>query len=111
MWTVLQAALDHVPLWVWLAIAFAAFGALYWFFAPVVAAVWALTPKPVKIALGAIAAGLGIFVYGRYQGARTARELQKQKEARAVQDRQEIHDEVKNLSDDDLDKRFDKWVH
>jgi type VI protein secretion system component VasK len=110
LWNMFVGALDHVPLWVWLTITFAVAGVLYWFFAPIITVVWNLTPKPVKIALGAIGTGIGIYVYGRYSGARTARELEKQKQAAAVKDREKIHDEVKNLSDADLDKRYDKWV-
>lgn len=109
-WTIVQAALDHVPLGVWLAIVFVTAGVVYFYAAPIINVIWAVTPNWLKIVLGVVGTGIGIYIYGRTQGAKTARELEKQRQVNAVRDREKIHEDVKNLSDTDLDKRFDKWV-
>lgn len=109
--SLVQSALDRVPLSVWLVIALFVFAVVYWFAAPIINTLWAITPKPLKIALGALAGGLGIYIYGRTRGAANERELQKEKQKDAVQKRTEIDHDVKSLDDAELDKRFDKWVH
>lgn len=110
MWTTLMWILGYVPLWVWAVVFFAGFGALYFYFGPIITLIWNWTPRWLKLTIGGALSLLAAVAYGRYQGAKTEREMQKHREENAVQDRKEIHDEVKNLSNADLDKRFDKWV-
>lgn len=102
--------LDQVPTWVWLLVTALGAGALFYFFSPLIMAVSAITPKPVKIALGAIAAGVAAFMYGRYRGNKTAKELEAERDKQAVEKRSEINASVKNATDAELDKRADRWM-
>jgi hypothetical protein len=103
--------IDQVPFYVWAIIALGGFGALMWFFYPVLMPLWNALPGPVKAGILLIVTAIGGVLYGRYKGAKDERDMQQKRDANAIQDRENIHNEVKNLSDDDLDKRFDKWVH
>ena len=106
----LQSALDHVPLWVWLVLAAAAAGAIFYFFSPVLIPLWNLTPKSIKIALGAIGAGIAAYLAGRQAGSRNERDLQKERDRRADDKGRQVRNEVENLNRTDLDKRASRWM-
>ena len=102
--------IDQIPLWVYIAVALLIAAPLLYFFGPILAAVWRVMPNGVKIAFGAIAALLSAYVLGRNKAAKNAKEEQKRRDARAVQTRQEVHDDVQKLNRADTDKRLDRWM-
>lgn len=106
----IQSWLDHVPLWVWITMALAAAGAVFYFFSPVLVPLWAITPRPVKIALAGIGAALAIFIAGRRAGSQNERGIQKEKDARATKLGRDTKDEVRNLDPATRDKRIDRWL-
>lgn len=102
--------LNHTPPWIWVVAALAIAGTLWFYFSPIIIGVWNLTPKPVRIALAAIASlGLAI-VYGRYKGSKDERDAQREREARARDTRNEINEDVNKATDDQLDRRLDRWM-
>jgi hypothetical protein len=102
----LSYAFNFVPWWVWLIALIVAAGFTYQFWVPI----WAITPKPVKIALAAIAAVLTAYVAGRNRGSKDERDRRAKADANAIQNRKDVDDEVRNLPADDLDRRLDKWM-
>lgn len=102
--------IGHVPLTVWLVVTFVIVAVLYAFFGPIINAVLAITPRWVKVVLGGIFALVAAVAYGRYQGAKTEREIQKKREAGAVQKRKQINEKVHNLPDDRVDRELDRWM-
>lgn len=110
LWNTVMSTLDHVPTFVWLIITFAVVGTVYYFFSPIITAIAAVTPTWVKVALGGLAALVLAFIYGRYRGAKTAQELEKQKQAAAVETRSKIDASTKNASDAELDERAGRWM-
>lgn len=108
--TTLISLMDHVPTWIYLIIVFVVAGVVFYFFSPIITAIAAVMPNWMKIALGAVAGLIAAFVYGRYRGAKTARELEAQKQAKAVETRSKIDASVKNATDAELDKRADRWM-
>lgn len=102
--------LDHVPPWVWLIAGLGGFGVLWFYFSPIIIAIWNLTPKPIRIALGAVGALIAAVMWGRYRGAKDEREAQKKREAGAVDTRSKINEDVKKSSDADIDKRLSRWM-
>jgi hypothetical protein len=102
--------ISQIPWWVYVIVAAPFVGAAFYFFGPLIMGVWAILPKPVKWLLGGIVAGLLAFVAGMNKSSRAAKERQKQLEQQAVNKRNEIHENVENRSESDIDKSFDKWV-
>lgn len=52
----------------------------------------------------------GVFLRGLQKGKESERRKNEELEAKAVETRNRINDEVKNASDSDLDKRASKWM-
>lgn len=100
----------QVPWWAWLILVSPFVGAAFYFFGPVIMAIWAVVPRPVKWVLGGVLAFTLAFFAGRNKGIKLQKEQQKRLDERAVQKRQEIHDEVQKLDQPSLDKRLDKWM-
>lgn len=106
----MQYYIDMVPWYVWLLPAPIIVGLLLVFAGPWVLGIWNMLPRPVKLVLMFVGT-LGIaFFMGRSQGNKAARDRQRKLDEKAIQTRQETHDEVKALPDDKLDKRIDKWM-
>jgi membrane protein implicated in regulation of membrane protease activity len=105
-----MSLIDQVPTWIYLTVVFVVAGVVFYFFSPIITAIAAVMPNWMKIALGAVASLVAAFVYGRYRGAKTARELETQKQEKAVQTRSKINESVKNATDAELDKRADRWM-
>lgn len=98
--------IDQVPLWVWVAAVIIALVLTYQFWLPV----WTLLPKPVKIALGAIGGALALWLGGRYKGAKDERDMQARRDAQAVETRNKVDSEVRNMSDQQVNDRIKKWT-
>lgn len=94
-----------IPWWAWGVAIAAALIVTYQFWAPI----WAMTPRPIKVAIAAIGAILGAYVAGRNRGSKDEREQRAKKDASAIQTRKEIDDEIRSLNPDDTDKRLDRW--
>lgn len=98
-----------IPWWVWAALA-AVLLAVALLYAPWIVALWARLPswfRRVVVLVGTL--GLA-YIAGRNRGAHDVQEAQNKANARANEIRKEVDDEVSNLSDADLDKRYDRWV-
>ncbi len=102
--------IDATPWWAWLLAVGALLAATYQLWAPL----WALTPQPLKIGLGAVAAALAAYLAGRNRGAAGAlARAQAEQDAarqRAIKARQEIDHEVDALAPADLDRDLAKWM-
>jgi len=101
--------LDWLP-WYWIYVA-AALAALFtlpiWF--PWATSIWAITPQPVRLALGVIVTVGGAFLLGRNKGATGERERQKERDAKAVYRRQQIDTKIQQMPEDELDKELKRW--
>jgi hypothetical protein len=106
----MQYMLDSVPWWVWLAPTPFIIGALLWFFGPFIIGFWNMLPTKVKAVIIAVATVGVAYIIGRSQGNKTARERQKQLNARAEQNRREIHDDIQKRSEPVVDRDLDKWL-
>lgn len=102
----LSYAFNFVPWWLWLVGLLIAAIVTWQFWAPI----WAVLPKPVKIALATVGAILAAYAAGRNRGSKDERDQRAKKDARAIQKRKETDDEIRNLPADDLDRRIDKWM-
>lgn len=102
--------LDSIPWWVWLLPTPFIIGVVAWFFGPLILRLWFALPTKVQAGL-AIIFTIGLaYLFGRGQGNRAAREMQKQRDAHAVQTRERIHREVQTLNEPDVDKRLNRWM-
>ena len=102
----LSWAFNFVPWWMWPVGLLVAAIVTWQFWAPI----WALLPRPVKVALAAVGAVSVAYIAGRNRGSKDERDQRAKKDARAVQTRKETDDEVRNLPDADVDRRLDKWM-
>ena len=102
--------IDQIPLWVYITIGTLFTGAMFYFFSPILIPLWNVTPRWVKVAGGTVLAVFLAYVSGRNRGNKNAREEQKRRDARAVQTRQEIHDDVAQRSPDRVKRDIDKWM-
>lgn len=98
--------LDFVPYWLWIVIAGVALVATM----PWWSAIWALMPRPLKVALGAAGGLLVAYLAGRNRGAANEKQRQKDADAQAVKRRLETNAEVNNLDRPAVDKQLDRWV-
>lgn len=102
--------MDQIPWWLYILIAVPLIGGLMYFLSPVLIPLWRMTPTWVK-GVGGFLLALGLaFVSGRNKGSRDAKEMQKRRDAEAVQNRERIHREVDHLNEPDVDKRLNKWM-
>lgn len=102
--------IDQIPLWVYVVVTVLTVGAMFYFFSPILVPLWNLTPRWVKVVGGVMLAIGSAFVLGRNKGARDAKAIQQQANARAESHREEVHEAVQELHGDKLDKRLDKWM-
>jgi hypothetical protein len=107
---IMNYILDHVPWWMWVVGGMVVVGGLFAFFAPVLMPLWAMVPKPVKVALGGIIAVGVAFLAGRNRGTSDEQQREKERDAEAVHHREDVNKEVANLDDAAVDKRIDKWM-
>ena len=102
--------LSQIPFWVYVAAALLFAAAIFYFLSPVIVPLWAMTPKPIKWALGAIGALVTAFLYGLTRGNKAAKDRQKEIEAKGNARREDNDREIRQRPDDKLDRDFDKWV-
>lgn len=100
----------QIPFWVYITVALLFAAAMFYFLSPVLVPLWALTPRWVKIALGFVGSLLGTYLFALNRGSRAEREMQRQKEAKANEHREDNDRKIRNTSDSDLNKRFNKWL-
>lgn len=96
---------NYVPWWLPYVIAVVALVATMPYWGPF----WNMLPRPVKIGLGALGAGIGLWWMGRNQGARSEREQLKKREAGATRQREQIDADVHNATDSEIDRRLGRW--
>lgn len=102
--------LSAIPLWVYVMVAVMIAVPLFYFFSPVILAIWRITPKPVKYILLGILSLFGMFAYGRHKGYKDVKAREDELNKKAVDNRRQIHDEVEKLNPADTDKRINKWM-
>ncbi len=98
--------LDVTPYWVWIIVA----GVILVATLPWWSAIWAVTPRPVKIALVAIAGLATAYLAGRNRGVANEKQRQKDADANAVKGRLETNAEVNNMPAARRDGELDKWM-
>lgn len=99
-----NSIVDNIPWWVYLVGVIVAAALTYQFWAPI----WALLPKPVKIALGAVGAVFVAYIAGRNRGAANARARDKDRADNAVRNRNEVNQRVQNMTPKQVDEELDK---
>lgn len=99
-----NSIVDNIPWWVYVVGALVALGLTYQFWAPV----WALLPKPLKIALGAIGTVFVAYIAGRNRGAANARAADKERTNQALQRRADVNQRVDAMKPSEVDKELDK---
>lgn len=98
--------LDHVPWWGWFVVAAIGLAATY----PMWSAIWLVLPRPIKIALAAIAGLVAAYLAGRNRGVANEQQRQKEADAQAVKRRLETNEEVDRMRPADRDKQLDRWL-
>jgi len=99
-----NAVVDNIPWWGYVIAAAVALGFVYPYLAPV----WALLPKPVKVAILAIAAAFTAYIAGRNRGAANARLADKEKRDKAISNRLDVNRRVDNMKPSEVDAELDK---
>lgn len=102
--------IDQIPLWAYVVAVLCVLAVLYFYFGAILIPIWNALPKWVKTVIYFLLAIGAAFVLGRNKAARDFKERQDNLNAKAVQKRQEIHDEVSNLDKPATDKRLDEWL-
>lgn len=103
--------IDNTPWWVYMLILGGGGGALLAFVPGVLAllvSIWSMMPTKLKIAVGAVIAFIGVYLGGRYRGARNERDKTAAQDARATNVARETKDEVGKLSTSEVDKRLEE---
>lgn len=108
---IMNAIIDHIPIWGWVVIIGLPIGAALYFFSPILIPLWRMLPTPVKAVL-IFAGGLFLaFMGGRYRGRWNAEEEQRKRDAAALQTRTEVDHEITNLSDKETARRLrERWT-
>lgn len=57
-----------------------------------------------------VVAALAAYLKGRWDKGKKVAQEKAQQRLDAIEDKKEIDDEVRSLPDDDLDRRFDRWL-
>lgn len=96
---------NFIPWWLPYVIAAVALVATMPYWGPL----WNALPTKLKTVLIALGAGIGLWWMGRNQGAKSERDQLKKREAGAVKQKEQINADVHNATDDDLDRRLDRW--
>lgn len=99
-------AFNFIPWWVWLVAALIALGLTVQFWSPI----WAIMPQWMKAAMLFIGALLLAFFAGRNRGAKDERDMRRDADAHAVENRKEIDNEVSKLDRPAVDRRIDRWM-
>lgn len=111
MWEAIAANIaNQIPWWVYLAVGLAAVGSALWFASPIVLPIWRMIPLPARVAFAGIGAAFLAWIAGRNKGARDARTLQRENDARAIKNHDEVQKEVRNLSPAERDRRLNEWM-
>jgi len=87
-------------MWVWITLTVAAVGAAFYFFSPILVPIWNRLPTWLRAFLIGATAVVIAFLGGRYRGRANAEALRK---------RAEVDASVDKASDEDVDKRLDRW--
>ena len=105
-----QSYVDSVPLWAWIVVVGVVAAVVLYFTYPVLAPIWAVTPRWVKASLGVLAALGAAFVGGRYAGAKNEKELQRERDARADDKGRRVRDEVDKMPAADRRRELSRWM-
>jgi hypothetical protein len=100
---------DHIPMWVWITLTVAAVGAAFYFFSPILVPIWNRLPTWLRAFLIGATAVVIAFLGGRYRGRANAEEEERRRNAEALRKRAEVDASVDKASDEDVDKRLDRW--
>ena len=102
---------DHIPLWGWIVIIGAPVGALLFYFGPILLPIWRMVPQPIRLFIYAAVAGLLAYLGGRYRGHKNAEQIERERNAQAIQKRTEVDAEVAALDRPEVEKRLrDRWT-
>lgn len=71
---------------------------------------WSKVGGYLAAAGGVLAFVVGVFLYGRREGARSAEAAQARKNAAIVKKARGVENEVDGLSGDDIDDRLGEWM-
>jgi hypothetical protein len=105
MWVV-DLIINAVPVWVWLVIAAVALALTAQFWMPI----WLVLPRWLKATILGTGAILAAYGFGRNKGFRDEQVRRDRANARAVETRKEVDDEVRNDSDAAVDRKLDRWM-
>lgn len=99
---------NSVPWWVPIIVVIVLL-VLFWDF---IAPIWTLIPKPIKWALGFIGSIALAVQYGRNRGQQSERDHLDELNKEAIQRRDTIDADVKNMSDTDVDRDLERngWM-
>lgn len=101
---------DHIPIWGWVLIIGLPVLVAFYFASPVLIPLWNITPRWLKLLLGAIGAVFLAFMGGRYRGHANAEEEERRRNAEALRKRQEVENETSKMSGGEIDKKLrDRW--
>jgi membrane protein implicated in regulation of membrane protease activity len=98
--------IDHIPWWGWLIIVGVPASVIAIYFAPI----WNALPRWLKTLILFIGALALAFLGGRYRGRANAEEEERARNAEALQKRQEVDNEIAQMSDKDVRDRLDRWT-
>lgn len=104
----LSWAFNFVPWWSWFVVA----GVILLATIPYWSPIWAMTPNWLKTVIAAVAGLLAAYFAGRNRGAKDERDKSAAASARAVQRREETHNDIEKLPDADVTARLGKsgWL-
>jgi len=99
-----NSIIDNIPWWGYVLAAAVALGFLY----PYAAPIWAIMPRWLKATLIAIGGLFTAYIAGRNRGAANARLADKEKNAKAVERRQEVNKSVDKMTPSQVDAELER---
>lgn len=106
IWLNTSWLINFIPWWMYViaaVIALALTWQMWW-------AIWLVLPLWMKVGLVFIGVSITLYIAGKNAGAKTERDKQREREAGAVNQREQIDATIRKLDDAALQKRLDRWT-
>lgn len=107
--SIVNAVIDHIPLWVYIVVGVLAIGVLFYFFSPILIPIWNVLPEWLKAVILGIGAATLAYLGGRYKGNKDERDAEAARDAEALNKRKEVDNAIDKQSPQQTDKALDPW--
>lgn len=106
MSSMFDLVINAVPFWVWLIVIGIGLAVTAQFWMPI----WLVLPRWLKALILGTGAILAAYGFGRNKGFRDEQRRREKANAQAINNRNEVNDEVGKMDTPDVDRNLDKWM-